>query len=54
MNKDKIKTLAARIGRNLLARIVLAMALGIGAAYMLPLWATRVFETFNAIFSQFL
>ena len=30
------------------------MALGIGAAYVLPLWATRVFETFNAIFSQFL
>ncbi len=54
MNKDKIKTLAARISRNLLARIVLAMALGIGAAYVLPLWATRVFETFNAIFSQFL
>lgn len=54
MNKNKIKTLAGRIARNLLARIVLAMALGIGAAYVLPLWATRVFETFNAIFSQFL
>lgn len=30
------------------------MLLGIGAAYVLPLWGIRVFETFNAIFSQFL
>ncbi len=40
--------------RHLLVRIILAMALGIGAAYISPLWLTRVFETFNAIFSQFL
>ncbi|MDE7142224.1 MAG: dicarboxylate/amino acid:cation symporter [Muribaculaceae bacterium] len=39
---------------NLLVRILIAMVLGIGAAYVLPLWGVRVFETFNSVFSQFL
>lgn len=39
---------------NLLFRIVLAMALGVGASFILPLWGVRVFETFNAVFGQFL
>ncbi len=40
--------------RHLLVRIIVAMAAGIGAAYIFPLWLTRVFETFNSIFSQLL
>lgn len=40
--------------RHLLVRIIVAMAAGVGAAYVLPLWLTRVFETFNAVFSQLL
>lgn len=39
---------------GLLPRIVVAIALGIGAGYVLPVWAARVFETFNGLFSQFL
>ncbi|MDE7334838.1 MAG: dicarboxylate/amino acid:cation symporter [Muribaculaceae bacterium] len=39
---------------KLLWRILAAIALGIGAAYVLPFWAGRVFMTFNAIFAQFL
>jgi len=39
---------------GLLPRIVLAMALGIAAGYVLPLWGTRVFVTFNQLFSEFL
>lgn len=39
---------------GLLARIIIAMALGIGAGYVLPVWAGRIFVTFNAIFSEFL
>lgn len=42
------------LSRHLLVRIIVAMATGIGAAYLFPLWLTRVFETFNAIFSQLL
>lgn len=42
------------LSRHLLARIILAMCLGIGAAYIFPLWTVRIFETFNAIFSQLL
>ncbi|MDE7135314.1 MAG: dicarboxylate/amino acid:cation symporter [Muribaculaceae bacterium] len=41
-----------RIG--LLGRIIIAMALGIGAAYIFPEWAERLFITFNGIFSEFL
>ena len=48
-----------RIGRkrikvNLLVWILLATGAGIGCAYFMPLWAGRVFITFNAIFGQFL
>lgn len=39
---------------KLLVRILIAIALGIGAGYIMPLWGARVFMTFNAIFSQFL
>lgn len=41
-----------RIG--LLGQIVIAIAAGVGAGYVLPGWAARVFATFNAIFSEFL
>ena len=49
-----MKNLIGKILNNLLARIVLAMLLGIGAAYVLPVWAGRVFMTFNGLFSQLL
>lgn len=39
---------------KLLLRILAAIALGIGAGYVLPDWCARVFITFNGIFSQFL
>lgn len=39
---------------KLLFRILAAIALGIGAGYVMPLWGARIFLTFNAIFSQFL
>ncbi len=54
MRKSKAKEIAGKLAGNLLARILVAMLLGIGAAYILPLWGIRVFETFNAVFSQFL
>ncbi len=43
-----------KIKFGLLPRIILAIALGIGCGYFLPMWATRVFATFNQIFSEFL
>lgn len=39
---------------GLLPLILIAIALGIGAGYIMPMWCARVFMTFNAIFSQFL
>jgi Na+/H+-dicarboxylate symporter len=39
---------------GLLPRIIVAILLGIGMGYVLPLWATRVFVTFNQIFSELL
>ena len=39
---------------NLLVRILIAIALGIGCGYFFPEWLGRLFATFNAIFSQFL
>lgn len=39
---------------GLLPRIVVAIALGIGCGYFLPMWATRIFATFNQVFSEFL
>lgn len=41
-----------RIG--LLPRILIAIALGIGAGFVLPEWAGRIFATFNEVFSEFL
>ncbi|MBQ9076280.1 MAG: dicarboxylate/amino acid:cation symporter [Muribaculaceae bacterium] len=39
---------------GLLARIVIAIALGVGAGCVLPEWLARIFVTFNSIFSEFL
>jgi Na+/H+-dicarboxylate symporter len=39
---------------GLLPKIIVAILLGIGLGYVLPLWATRVFVTFNQIFSELL
>ena len=41
-----------RIG--LLAKIIIAICLGIGFGLILPEWCVRLFNTFNGIFSQFL
>ncbi len=39
---------------NLLVRILIAIALGIGAGYVCPEWLGRLFATFNSVFSSFL
>ncbi|MDO4319846.1 MAG: dicarboxylate/amino acid:cation symporter [Bacteroidales bacterium] len=39
---------------GLLPRIIIAIAAGIGAGYVFPGWAARLFATFNSIFSSFL
>lgn len=39
---------------NLLVRIIIAIALGIGAGYVTPDWLARIFVTFNGLFSQYL
>lgn len=39
---------------GLLAKIIIAISLGIGAGYLFPDWLSRIFVTFNAIFSEFL
>lgn len=39
---------------KLLIRILVAIALGIGAGFIMPEWGGRIFATFNSIFSQFL
>lgn len=39
---------------GLLPRVAAAIALGIGAGIVLPMWAARCFATFNALFSSFL
>ena len=49
-----MRTGRKRIKVNLLVWILLAIGAGIGCAYFMPLWAGRVFMTFNAIFGQFL
>lgn len=39
---------------GLLPRIIIAILLGIGAGYVFPEWAARIFVTFNSIFSAYL
>lgn len=39
---------------GLLPQIIVAILLGIGAGFVLPEWAIRIFVTFNAIFSEYL
>lgn len=39
---------------GLLGKILIAIALGIGAGLVAPSWMVRIFLTFNGIFSQFL
>ena len=39
---------------GLLARIIIAIILGIGAGFLFPDWLARTFITFNSIFSEFL
>ena len=39
---------------GLLPKILIAIALGIGAGYVCPMWGARLMATFNAVFSQFL
>ncbi|MDE7472119.1 MAG: dicarboxylate/amino acid:cation symporter, partial [Muribaculaceae bacterium] len=52
MIKNNERTAKHRLG--LLPLIILAIAAGIGAGYVVPEWLARVFMTFNAVFSQFL
>ncbi|MBD5234127.1 MAG: dicarboxylate/amino acid:cation symporter [Bacteroidales bacterium] len=47
-----MKNIKLRIG--LLGRIAIAIALGIGAAFIFPHWLVRSFATFGSIFSSFL
>ena len=54
MNTTKLRANLRTVMGNLLTRIIIAILLGIALAYVLPLWAVRVFETFNAVFAQFL
>lgn len=49
-----IQMIAGHLKPGLLPRIVIAIALGIGAGFLFPGWLTRVFVTFNSIFSEFL
>lgn len=50
-----MKKILSYLGRaGLLPRIALAIVLGIAAGLWLPLWAARLFATFNGLFSSFL
>lgn len=42
------------IKANLLVKIIIAIVLGIVCGQFFPLWAANLFQTFSAIFSQFL
>jgi len=44
----------SRFGFGLLTRVIIAILLGIGVGLYLPLWAVRIFSTFNGVFSEFL
>lgn len=50
MKKEKKK----KLHLGLLPRIIIAMALGVLAGLVFPVWAARIFETFNGVFSAFL
>ncbi len=52
-DKPKVSRLKM-LSRHLLVQIIVAMGVGIGAAYIFPVWLTRVFLTFNGLFSQLL
>ena len=39
---------------GLLPKILIAIVLGILCSLFFPLWAARIFETFNSVFSNFL
>ena len=39
---------------GLLPKILIAIVLGIVCSLFFPMWAARIFETFNSIFSNFL
>ena len=43
-----------RLRLGLLPRIIIAMGLGVLAGLVFPVWAARIFETFNGIFAAFL
>ncbi len=46
--------MARKFNIGLLPQIVIAIILGIGAGMIFPEWLSRIFTTFNNIFSQFL
>lgn len=51
---DEIKKDKKKLRLGLLPRIIIAMALGVVAGMFFPMWADRLFATFNSIFSSFL
>lgn len=52
MENEEKRSWWGRMG--LLPKILIAIALGIGAGYVCPMWGARLMATFNAVFSQFL
>ena len=51
MGKDSSRS---RLKLGLLAKIIISIALGVGAGFIFPEFLTRVFVTFNSLFSSFL
>ena len=51
---SKNNNIGKKTSIGLLPLIIIAIAAGIGTGHIFPLWAARIFGTFNAIFSQFL
>lgn len=51
MGKDSSRS---RLKLGLLAKIIISIALGVGAGFVFPEFLTRVFVTFNSLFSSFL
>lgn len=54
MDPQQHKTTKSRISFGLLPLILIAILAGIGAGMIFPDWLTRIFVTFNSIFSSFL